>query len=568
MGRLRWRAVALAIAAALLAFACGGSGNGSSGGLASNQTFSFPLIAGGNISTLDPGQVNDAVGIALTGEMFGGLLTFDSNLKVIPYAAASLPTVSSDGMTYTFHLKHNVKFWDGTGVTSADVLYSWNRAATLQGSYATVFQPVVGYDAVASGSAQTMTGLTAPDPYTVVAHLQYPAGYWETETAIWTANILEKKAVDQGGASFWDNPTTAVGIGPFKLTQYTANSSLDFAPVKNWWNGSTGSLTHVHVDEGVDGSSAVKKYEAGGYGAIGPADNAPPTTDILRYENDPTKKSQLHIYPGARTTWLGFNFTGDSPFAPKPGLIPGNPTQGLGQDQGQVGRTAFANSINRNQFAQIACAKGTTCKPANNGLIATGLYGNLGSKTDPTSTFDASKAKADYQKWDPTGAKAASLKLEYDTSPTNDEAWQNVQSQVKSTLGINLTLYPTDFKTLIADRQNHKPYLFRDSWGADYNHPQDWYDNLWSCSAARNGGNNNSGYCDPSMDKIVASADQKPISQALSQYDQAYQMMAQNNYGAPIEYGTNPFFTQKWVSGESNNGLFDANWTGIKVLQH
>ncbi|MFZ0218377.1 MAG: peptide ABC transporter substrate-binding protein [Candidatus Dormiibacterota bacterium] len=569
MGRLRWRAIALSIAVALLAFACGGTSGGGSGTLASNQTFSFPFIAGGSISTLDPGQVNDAVGTALTQEMFGGLLTFNANLKVVPFAATSLPTVSADGKTYTFHLRHDVKFWNGDSVTSKDVLYSWNRAAALQGSYATVFQPVVGYDAVAAGSATTMTGLTAPDAYTVVAKLQFPAGYWLTETAIWTANILDQKAVSAGGAdTWWSNPQTAVGIGPFKLTQYTANSSLDFAPVKNWWNGSTGSLTHVHIDEGVDGSSAVKKFEAGGYGTIGPADNYPPATDVLRYENDPTKKSLLHIYTGGSTNWMGFNFTGDSPFAPKPGITPGQPTVGLGQDQGQDGRSAFSAAINRDQFAQVVCAKGTTCAPADHGLIPTNLYGSLGSKADPMATYDASKAKADYQKWDPTGAKAKSMKLEYNTSPTNDQAWQNVQAQLRSTLGVNVTLYPTDFKTLIADRQNHKPYLFRDAWSADYNHPQDWYDNLWTCAGARNGGNNNSGYCNPQMDQLVSSADQKPISQSLSQYTQAYHIMQQSNYGAPIEYGTAQFFTQKWVQGESNNGLYDASWTNIKILQH
>ncbi|MFZ0217294.1 MAG: ABC transporter substrate-binding protein, partial [Candidatus Dormiibacterota bacterium] len=238
--------MALAAAMALLAVACGGSSGGSSTQLAANQTFSFPLIAGDDISTLDPGQVSDGVGITLTNEMFGGLLAFAPNLKIVPFAATSLPTVSADGKTYTFHLKHDVKFWNGDPVTAQDVLFSWNRAASLQGSYASAFQPVVGYQAVANQNVTAMSGLTAPDDYTVVAHLQYPAGYWLTETAIWTANILDPKAVQAGGASWWSNPKTAVGIGPFQLTQYTPNASVDFQPVKNWWDGSTGSLTHVH----------------------------------------------------------------------------------------------------------------------------------------------------------------------------------------------------------------------------------------------------------------------------------------------------------------------------------
>ncbi|MFZ0217469.1 MAG: ABC transporter substrate-binding protein, partial [Candidatus Dormiibacterota bacterium] len=229
---------------------------------------------------------------------------------------------------------------------------------------------------------------------------------------------------------------------------------------------------------------------------------------------------------------------------------------------------AFEAAINRVQFAQIGCAKGTTCKPADTGLIAAGLYGNLAPQKDPMAVYDPSKAKAEYQKWDPTGQKAASLKLEYESTPTLDTQFQNVQAQLQSTLGVKMQLSPSDFKTIISDREAHRPYLFEDSWGADYNHPQDWYDNLWSCTNARDGGGNGSAYCDPQMDSLVQSADQKPLAQGLSQYNQAYQMMEKNDYGAPLDYSTIPFFVQKWVSGESNNGLNDASWTNIKILQH
>src|SRR5215218_1792522 len=91
MARLRWRAIALSVAAAMLAFACGGSQNGSSQQLAGNQTYSFPLVTGGEISTLDPGHVNDAVSISFVDEMFGKLLRFDRNHKVVPQIARSLP---------------------------------------------------------------------------------------------------------------------------------------------------------------------------------------------------------------------------------------------------------------------------------------------------------------------------------------------------------------------------------------------------------------------------------------------------------------------------------------------
>ncbi|MFZ0218465.1 MAG: hypothetical protein WAM30_21210 [Candidatus Dormiibacterota bacterium] len=70
------------------------------------------------------------------------------------------------------------------------------------------------------------------------------------------------------------------------------------------------------------------------------------------------------------------------------------------------------------------------------------------------------------------------------------------------------------------------------------------------------------------MDQIVTQADQMPLNAALTRYAAAYTLMEKQSYAAPLYYSTNPFFVQKWVSGEGNNGLYDADWTGVKILQH
>ncbi|MFZ0216316.1 MAG: peptide ABC transporter substrate-binding protein [Candidatus Dormiibacterota bacterium] len=569
---MRARVLTIAVALSLLAVACGGNAQGpQSTKLAANQTLNIPVFSGSGVVTLDPGHVSDFLGVALLGQMFTGLLGFDQHLNIVPSIAKSLPSVSSDGLTYTFHLRHDVKFSNGDPVTSQDVLYSWDRTASLQDTYALVFDPVVGSQAVASGSTTTLSGLSAPDPYTVVAHLQYPAGYWETEVAIWPAAIVDRKAIEAGGQdTWWNDPKTAVGTGPFRLTQYTPNASIDFAPVGNWWGGSTGTLKHIHLDEGLDPTSAVKKYEARGYDVVGWGSQTPSNDDILRYERDPTKKSQLHIYPGSATEWLSYSFLGSSPFAPRQGLQPGQATQGIGQDQGKGGRDALSLAVNRNQLVNVACAGGTTCNPGTGGYISKGLAGYVGDNSDPSAPAggDRSKAKAEYRKWDPPGQKLAGLRVEFSSNPTNNVVWQNYQAQVKEALGVNLTLYPTDTKTSLADGRNHKIILGASDWGADYNHPQDWFDNLFVCSQTRIGGHNGSGYCDPSMDKIVAKADQQPLSQSLSQYKQAGQMLSQNDHGAVMFYTRSVYLTQPYVQGAANNGLYDSPWRSMRILQH
>src|SRR5581483_4604561 len=221
-----------------------------------------------------------------------------------------MPDVSSDGLTYTFHLRNDVKFWNGDPVKAKDFLYSWNRAAYLNDAYATVFDPVVGGPDTEARKTKTMSGLTAPDDYTIKAQLSAPAGFWLTELALWTADVVDQKVIEQSDGTdvdkqntWWTKPDTAAGTGPFKMTERTAKASMAFAPVSNWYGGSTGALKAIKVEIGVDNTSAVKKFESNGYDLVGMANNGPGPDDILRYKSDPTKQKELNIYPAARTTW-------------------------------------------------------------------------------------------------------------------------------------------------------------------------------------------------------------------------------------------------------------------------
>jgi len=557
------RGFAAVVLLALGIFACGGGGSATGQDLASDQTLKFAIKD--DIGTLDPGHVSSGVDISFTQQIFSGLYKFDQNLKVQPDIASGMPAVSSDGKTYTFHLRKGAKFWNGDPITSKDFLYSWNRAAYLADAYSTVFQPVAGYSAVApddpkAPKAKTMEGLTAPDDYTVKAQLSDPAGYWLTELALWTANVVDQKVIgdytDQNNKAndeWWTKPETAVGSGPFKMTQRTPKQSMEFKPVDGWWGGSPGSLTDIKVEIGVDEVSAVKKFESGGYDIFGFANQKPSIDDQLRYKGDPTKKKLLNIYPTGRTSWLGFNVT-QGPFK--------------GIAEGHDGRESFAHAIDRSQVVDIGCGKGATCTAANGGLIAKGLKAYLGDNTDPLAKFDAAAAKAEYQKWDPNGAKVQGLKLSYNTNAVNDTLYGNVQSQIRANLGVSFALDPSDFPSLIKKRNAKQALMFRDSWGADYDHPQDWFDNLFVCAQAKPGGQNSAGYCNPQVDQLVAKADTQPIDQAIPAYKQAQQLMIKDAFDAPLTYDTVPYLVHDYVRGSGYNSLYDFPWTGYKILKH
>ncbi len=562
------RSLAAAVGAVAAVTACGPGGGTPSENLAADQTLRFSMS--NDVTSLDPAHVDAAVDITYLAEVFTGLYKFDNNLSIVPSAAASMPQISADGKTWTFKLRKDVVFSNGDKVTSKDWVWSWTRTLRINDAYSSNLEAISGGADVENGVATTIKGLSAPDDYTLVAQLDAPAGYWLTQLAMPTATeVLDQKVISAAGDEHWtEKPETYIGTGPFKLTSRIPKQSMDFVPVKNWWGGDTGKLTKVHVDIGVDAGSAVQKFESGGYELVGMANNAAGPDDVLRYKNDPVKSKLLTVYPGARTTAVGFNFV-KGPFASKPGATPGDSTVNP-NDPGLDGRRAFSMAIDRNQLADIACAHAITCQPAFGGPITKGFKGYLGDTGDPYAKFDAQAAKALYDKWDPNHTKVAGLEYRYNSNPGNDKRAQNLQAQWKQNLGVDVKLVPSDFPTLQRDRKKKIVIIGRQSWGIDYDHPQDWFDNLYSCSQAKVGRGNDEAYCNPAMDAITQAANAKPITDpaTVAEYVKAGKMLVNDVVWMTIDYGTQPYIVQKYVKGAGYNGLYDWNWEGIRILQH
>jgi oligopeptide transport system substrate-binding protein len=510
-----------------------------------------------DVQTLDPAHVSSATDAPYVQEVFSGLYKFDNHNKIVADLATALPDVSSDGKTYTITLTKNARFSNGDPLNSKDVLYSWNRAARVNDAYASIFDPVVGGPDVEAGKALSMSGLTAPDDRTVKVQLSTSAGYFLNAIALPVAAwIVDQRVVQSAGEDTWaTRPETLIGSGPFKMTARIAKTMMEFAPVSKWWGGSTGVIRKIHVDVGVDQTASLKKFEAGGYSIVGYAAQPPATEDVLRYRSDLSKSKLLTLYSSGSTTWLGFNFT-RGPFAPRPRIKPG--------DSGRDGRLAFSRAIDRDQLVDVACGKGTTCTKASGGFIAKGLKGYLGDNRDPTSKFDAAGAKATYKKWDPDGSKVSGLQLHYNADAFDTQYFSNVQAQLQSNLGVKVELAPSDLPTLIGDTKAKEAILFRQTWIADYDNPQDWFDNLWTCAQAPVGKGNGSGYCNPAMDHMVQAADAKPVDQAVPAYQKAERMMIEDVYGAALTYGVQPYIVQPHVKGAGYTGLLDYRWEGMR----
>ena len=517
--------------------------------LATDQTLSFPIAQ--DVADLDPAQMSSPTDVDVFRNVFSGLYKFDQSLHEVPDIAVGPADVSTDGLTYTFHLRHDAVFSNGDPITADDFIYSWNRAAAKQGDYAGLFSVVAGYNMVSTGRASALSGLAKVDDYTFTSTLTKRAGYWPTLVGLWPFWVVDRKVIATAGEDTWfTKPETFIGSGPFRMTARAAGQSLDFQPVPAWYGGKTGALQRIHIDVLPDQQAQITRYESGGYGLIGYGRQSLAPAAAVHYATDAKLSSQLQVIPAGLTYWIGFNIKGGS-FG--------------GIDAGRAGRHAFSTAIDRKALADALCSQGTTCVPATGGLISKGLAGYLGDGTDWGSRFDAAAAKAEYQAWDPTGSKVNGLAYAYDTNPFNKTICTNLSAQWKQNLGVTVPCVEIDRGTFFDGRNGRCNYvLFRQSWSADYNHPQDWFDYLFVKGASSSG----SCYSNPAFDSVVAGADAKPLPLAMQDYQAAGYMLVSDTILGALVYGAQQYLAHPYVKGVGGNAQYDFEWTKARILKH
>jgi oligopeptide transport system substrate-binding protein len=586
--------------AVLLLAACGnGSGTTSSSGLAASQVLKFPVYQ--SAGTFDPGEADAEVDTEIMQNVFSNLWKFDDKLNLVPDLATDVPStsnggVSSDGLTYTVHLKQNVKFNNGDSFSSKDVLYSWNRAAALQGAYSSNLSAIAGFGAVqkAAGSAPSsknsagvtsfrqtletklaandsslqMSGLTAPDANTVKITTANGCGWCLTAWSLQgsTGSIVDQKTVQTDPENWSSKIVTPgqeggmVGTGPFYMSAFTAKQSYTFKAVSNWWGSPKPTLKEVdiaiHDPSAIAGD--VTAWEQGSYDLIGYGGNSSNLTYplIQGIKGNSRFASQLITQPKGRTTWVSFNVGWPQTGGP----FQGSSATALGL------RKAFALAVDNTALASTVCHN-VQCAPATGGLITKGLIGYLGDGADPLAKFDAAQAKSLLKQYDPTGKLTANLKYSYNAGGLNDPVAAFLQNEWQTNLGVSVALDPSsDASQFISNRLSGKYVMARDGWQFDYNHPQDWYDNLWGYLVTPAA--NTSGFNDPTYNSILKKADQLPIDQALVQYKQLAKILADNVVYIPLYYSVANFAIRNYLTGAGSNTQADFYWNEISIQQH
>ncbi|MFZ2052506.1 MAG: ABC transporter substrate-binding protein [Solirubrobacteraceae bacterium] len=225
--------VALAVAVA----GCGGSksqaGSTASKGAAGSSKQYAELRWG---MTPFPGELDfNRVGYGPTGAVEAlavqNLMEFEPSGKVKPGLASSVEQPSPT--TYVYHLK-SVKFSDGTPMTSADVVYSLDR-------------DVYGKESWAKSFWEDVASIGARNSSTVVVKLKRPDAEFQGVVAF-SGLIIEKAAAEKVGEKALGTPgNPVIGTGPWKIENYTTESSVHFS-ANPYWTGQARPASKIGIE--------------------------------------------------------------------------------------------------------------------------------------------------------------------------------------------------------------------------------------------------------------------------------------------------------------------------------
>src|SRR5258707_3885855 len=234
---------------------------------ADKQVYVLPEDSVPDIQTFDPGLSTDLPSIQAINMVFTGLVQLDDQMAVQPQLASSW-SLAPDGLTWTFHLRPNLKFSDGTPLTSADVAYSIDRA--LQPAEKSPVGPIYlalikDSDKLVAGKIKTIIGdsIMTPDPSTVVLVANKKASYFLDALTYSCSYVVEKSLIDKyGNTKFTDPLTEGGGDGPFKVASYTHGQNIIFVPNPNYY-GPAPQLAKIVYPFYKDADTVYKAYQVG-----------------------------------------------------------------------------------------------------------------------------------------------------------------------------------------------------------------------------------------------------------------------------------------------------------------
>jgi peptide/nickel transport system substrate-binding protein len=278
---------ALAAVALLLAACSGGGGNekgGPSAAGAVRRGGDLIVARTADSQTMDKTQMFDNESIWIVSNLYEMLYESASDGKtLVPWLATGYD-LSSDQLTWTFHLRPGVKFHNGQPLTAADVKFSLDDARSKDSAWAFINAAV--------------DDISTPDDATVVIQTKYPWAPLLADLALFGNGIIPKDYGGQTKEQFYQHP---VGTGPFKWDHWTKGQELKLVKNPDYWQKGKPYLDSVTWTNVPDDNTRILQLK-GGQAHI---NEFPPWSAVSSLQSQPGVVMKL--FPSSRTDFLQFN---------------------------------------------------------------------------------------------------------------------------------------------------------------------------------------------------------------------------------------------------------------------
>lgn len=463
------------------------------------------------VRSLDPALLEDTQSLQVVNMVYSALLKIDQNNNVVPDLAAAMPTLSADKKTYTFKIRPDAMFSDGTPVTAQDFVYSWTRALSKkeQSPLATSYMgTVVGAMALNAGKTNTLAGVKAIDAHTVSVTFTSPGTYLLDEQTYTTWDVLEPKVAAGENLVGPNSQANNIGTGPFMFGKpWRYKQEMYLVPNPHWYDASKMKLSEVDVPMVSNNDVAYREYQAG---------QLPMTVVTAAHFQQDSHLPDFHKVPALFIDYITLNQGKDSACKPV-SCAPVNDLHFRLAMMYAIDRTTINSKILHGTQVNLC------------GIVPNGINGYSADLCSLTP-YDPAKAKAELalaaKDYGGTLPNQGKLVLIYQTS---GQAIVNEYTEIQSewaAVGINVAIKGEPFNEWVTLVTAPSPQaIMENAWADDYPDAQDFTHNLLSTL----GSYDISNFDNPQFEKLIAEGDVTPNGpDRNSLYIQAQKLAIEN----------------------------------------
>ncbi|MET0772923.1 MAG: ABC transporter substrate-binding protein [Candidatus Limnocylindrales bacterium] len=481
-----------------------------------------------DVSTFDPAIGYDALSFPIEHALYDTLVTYDEGTTLVPGLAAAMPTVSDDGLTYTFDIRTDVPFVRQgevvRNVTVDDVVFSLNRLfrpdllPTPSPIGPSFYSVIEGADDVLAGTAESASGIRAIDDDTVEITLEHPDRTFLNALAMPFGSILPEELAGMDAGAFSQDP---VGTGPFYLESYVPAERIVLRRNPHYWREGFPKADAIEMRLGIDPSAQLLQVQGGALDMMG---SNIATADWNAVTTDPAFADRVISSELIATNWMAMDTSGpDSPFTDP--LV----------------RRAVSHAIDKANLVRLQNGRGVVAGC----IFPTQLPGH-DAACDPYP-YDEAAARALMAEAGNTGF---STQLYTDTSAAGPPAGASIAADLAE-IGIDVEVVSLDFGALMGTITTpHGAPMSLIGWGQDFPDPSDFVDPMFTCATAVEGSVNVAWYCDRAVDEAAAAARQvTDLDEAIPLYQDIQGTIMEAAPVVPLQFPTQDGLISERVTG-------------------